>query len=324
MKIFGSISRLTSIIFRKNSRDITLRPNQATTYTAARDSQLPPGDADSVLVSENGSQALTNKTLDAASNTISNIADSNISATAGIVYSKLSLSGSIVDGDISNSAAIVDTKLDTISTAGKVSNSATTATNSNTPDAIVARDGSGDFSAGTITADLIGNVTGDVSGTAGNITATSNDTLTTLSALSLPGSQVSGDISGNAANVTGVVALANGGTGQTTALLALNALLPSQTGNSGKVLSTDGAGNVTWISNVATNSYSTDWVTGDGTTKAVTHNLGTLNVLVQVFDKTDGSEILIDSLLRDSTTTLSLTSSQAPGAAGWKVLILAI
>lgn len=39
-------------------------------------------------------------------------------------------------------------------------------------------------------------------GTAGNITATSNSTLVTLSALSLPGSQVTGNISGNAANIS--------------------------------------------------------------------------------------------------------------------------
>ena len=43
---------------------------------------------------------------------------------------------------------------------------------------------------------------GSITGTAGNITATSNSTLTTLSALSLPGSQVTGNISGNAANIT--------------------------------------------------------------------------------------------------------------------------
>jgi hypothetical protein len=64
-----------------------------------------------------------------------------------------------------------------------------------------------------------------------NITGTSNGTLTTLSALSLPGSQVSGDISGNAANVTGVVALVNGGTGTAAASAnaAFNALSPMTT-----------------------------------------------------------------------------------------------
>jgi len=56
--------------------------------------------------------------------------------------------------------SIANSKLITISTAGKVSNSATTATNANTASAIVARDASGNFTAGTITANLVGNVTG--------------------------------------------------------------------------------------------------------------------------------------------------------------------
>jgi len=53
---------------------------------------------------------------------------------------------------------IADTYLATISTAGKVSNAATTATSANTNSAIVARDASGNFSAGTISAALNGQV----------------------------------------------------------------------------------------------------------------------------------------------------------------------
>jgi hypothetical protein len=53
--------------------------------------------------------------------------------------------GVIVNADISASAAIVDTKLATIATAGKVSNSATTATDANTASAIVARSAAGNF-----------------------------------------------------------------------------------------------------------------------------------------------------------------------------------
>ena len=71
---------------------------------------------------------------------------------------------------------------------------------------------SGNFSTGTFTWPTFNQNT---TGTAANITATSNSTLTTLSALSLPGSQVTGNISGNAANVTGTVAVGNGGTGLT-------------------------------------------------------------------------------------------------------------
>jgi hypothetical protein len=74
----------------------------------------------------------------------------------GTVTSTMLLNGTIVDGDINASAGIADTKLATISTAGKVSNSATTATNANTASAIVARDASGNFAAGTITGSLTG------------------------------------------------------------------------------------------------------------------------------------------------------------------------
>jgi len=64
--------------------------------------------------------------------------------------------GTIASG-VWNGTAITDAYLATISTAGKVANSATTATNSNTASTIVARDASGNFSAGTITAALSGN-----------------------------------------------------------------------------------------------------------------------------------------------------------------------
>lgn len=59
------------------------------------------------------------------------------------------------------------------------------------------------------------------------------------------GSDISGNIAGNAANVTGTVALANGGTGATTQAGAANAVLPTQSGNGGKYLTTDGS-NVSW------------------------------------------------------------------------------
>ena len=75
-------------------------------------------------------------------------------------------------------------------------------------------------------------VSGDISMTrlgVMSLVTTTNSTITTLSALSLPGSQVTGNIAGNAANVTGVVAIANGGTGQITANAGFNALSPMTT-----------------------------------------------------------------------------------------------
>jgi hypothetical protein len=46
----------------------------------------------------------------------------------------------------------------------------------------------------------------------------------------------------------GVVPITNGGTGQITATAAINALLPSQTGQAGKVLGSNGA-NISWVAN---------------------------------------------------------------------------
>jgi hypothetical protein len=66
------------------------------------------------------------------------------------------------------------------------------ASSANTPNTLVERDGSGNFAAGTITANLTGNVTGNASGTA--------------------------------LNITGIAAVANGGTGATTADAARTSL----------------------------------------------------------------------------------------------------
>ena len=177
--------------------------------------------------------ATSNSTLTSLPNlaTVGTITSGVWSGTA-VNYNKLNLTGSIVNADISSSAAIADSKLATISTSGKVLNSATTATSSNTANAIVSRDASGNFNAGTITAaltgnvtgNLTGNVTGDVSGnattatTAGNITATSNTTLTSLSNLATVGTITSGTWSGTS------IAVANGGTGATSAATAVTNL----------------------------------------------------------------------------------------------------
>ena len=80
-----------------------------------------------------------------------------VTLPSGTVTSAMIADGTIVNADISSSAEIVDSKLATISTAGKVSNSATTATATAGNSTIVARDASGDFAAGTITAALSGN-----------------------------------------------------------------------------------------------------------------------------------------------------------------------
>ena len=105
-----------------------------------------------------------------ASNTAIAINGNQItSGTVGSSYISGSYTGITGVGTLTagtwNASAISDTYLSTISTAGKVSNSATTATSANTASAIVARDASGNFSAGTITATLSGNASTATSAT---------------------------------------------------------------------------------------------------------------------------------------------------------------
>ena len=129
--------------------------------------------------------------------------------------------GTIVNADVNASAAIADTKLDTISTAGKVSNSATTATDANTASAIVARDASGNFSAGTITADLSGNastvttnanLTGDVTsvGNATSIAAGAIVDADVNASAAIAGTKIDPDFGSQTIETTGVFSAAGG------------------------------------------------------------------------------------------------------------------
>ena len=161
---------------------------------------------DSTVATLTGAQTLTNKTLQDSTTFIVDNTDAtkkvqfdvagvttattrtmtipNVNGTlittgdTGTVTSTMIADGTIINADISASAGIVDTKLATISTAGKVSNSATTATNLNTASTIVARDASGNFSAENITATLTGN----------SSTATTLQTARTINGVSFNGS----------------------------------------------------------------------------------------------------------------------------------------
>lgn len=126
------------------------------------------------------------------------------------------------------------------------------------------------------TVSLTGAGTTSISGTYPNFTVTSNDqyvgTVTsvggtgTVNGISLSGTVTSsgsltlgGTLSGVSltTQVTGTLPIANGGTGQTTANAAFNALAPSQTSNSGKYLTTDGT-NTSWATVNAGASLSND------------------------------------------------------------------
>jgi hypothetical protein len=162
--------------------------------TAARTITLP-NETGTVVTSASSGVVTSTMILDGT------IVNADINASASIGLSKLAtgalpsgitvasaniVDGTIVNADINASAGIVDTKLATISTAGKVSNSATTAVSTNTANAIVTRDSSGNFSAGTITA----NLTGTASAIADN---------TVTSAKIVDGTIVNADVNASAA-----------------------------------------------------------------------------------------------------------------------------
>jgi ribosomal protein L35AE/L33A len=125
------------------------------------------------------------------------------------------------------------------------------------------------------TVSLTGAGTTSISGTYPSFTITSNDqyvgTVTsvggtgTVNGITLTGTVTSsgnltlgGTLSGVSltTQVTGTLPIANGGTGQTTANTAFNALAPSQTSNSGKFLTTDGT-NTSWAAAGSTISNDT-------------------------------------------------------------------
>ena len=90
---------------------------------------------------------------------------------------------------------------------------------------------------GTWNIDILGN-----SGTVTNGVYTTGSYSNPTWITSLSGSKISGDISGNAANVTGTVAIANGGTGQTTKTEAFDALSPTTT--KGDLIVSNGTDNI--------------------------------------------------------------------------------
>lgn len=68
-------------------------------------------------------------------------------------------------------------------------------------------------------------------------------------------------------------------------------------------------------------SFTDTWLTATGTSKTVTHNLGSRDVIVQVYDNDNFDTIEVDFVVRTSTNVVTLTSSQAP-ATSWRVLVL--
>ena len=128
-----------------------------------------------------------------------------------------------------------------------------------------------------------GTVTG--SNLSGTHTGTSSGTNTGNQTITLTGDVTGSGTGSFAVTYNGVVPILKGGTGQTTANASLNALLPSQAANVGKVLQTDGtntswqnfpgAGSVTTVGAVGTQGVTTS-VSNPTTTPTITIGLGAI------------------------------------------------
>lgn len=335
MKLYGSLSRLVAILFRKDGFDITTRPNQATTYTANRDVQLPAGDTAHVLVSRTSTDTLTNKSIDADTNTITNIDNNEIKAAAAIDATKIA-NGSVsntefqyldgvtsaiqtqIDSKVTGPASATDNALSRFDgTTGKlVQNS--TATLSDTGDLAIA---SGSISVDNLSLDantlastntngdisLDPNGTGAVSVAAAHVKLQSGTSASELRFY---------EPSGSGTNYSAFKAQAQAGDVTYT-------LPPADATVSGYVLSSNASGSLSWVSNASSSSFATDWLTADGTTKSVTHSLGSRDVIVQIYDGVTYETIEVDSEIRTDANTVDLSASEAPGTS-WRVMILKI
>lgn len=130
-----------------------------------------------------------------------------------------------------------------------------------------------------------------------NVTITGGGTVTSVAAsggttgLSFTGSPIT---TSGTLTLTGTLGIANGGTGQTTAQNARNALLPTQTGNAGRFLTTDGT-NVSWAV-----------VSGTGTVTSVAAS-GTQGVTI------GGSPITTSGTITVGLSNITPTSVAATG-----------
>ncbi len=218
----------------------------------------------------------------------------------GTVTSTIIANDTIVNADINSSAGIVDTKLATISTAGKVANSATTAASANGNDTIVARDSAGNFAADTITA----------SSFVGTATRASNLTGTTIG--SVPYQSASNTTSMLAPGANGTI-LTSGGSGAAPSWEAISSGSVTLAGDVTGAANANsiGTGAVTTAKLETSSSASTGVTTAKIADNNVTY--AKLNADAKTYDvPTSGTGVYFTASGDFTSASLSTASAQNP------------
>ena len=252
-----------------------------------------------------------------------NVTDALIELNSGLTTANSNDAGIIIErGTSGNNAAFIWDE----STA-KFIVGTTTATGASTGALTVT---AGTIQASTFDGDLTGDVTGNVSGSAG-----SADTLTTARNIAL-----GGDLSGSAnfdgsANITITATVADDShnhvisnvDGLQTALDAKAPLAsPALTGTP----TAPSASAATDTTQIATTAFTQDAIDarsyavniGDGTNTSytITHNLGTRDVIIQLYDASSYDTIFAD-VVRTNTTQATISFSSAPTTNDVRVLV---
>lgn len=134
----------------------------------------------------------------------------------------------------------------------------------------------------------------------GYVVGNGTDALSTLEVI--PGADIDGDISGNAENVNGTVAIANGGTGATTAAGARSNLAATTKYAVNNTTLNPSSGTVTWT---------------------VAHNIGTLDVTVQIRDLSDNALVEADVVITNTNTvTITWVAASTVTADSYRVVVV--
>jgi len=96
MDVLGNLKKVLSFVFRAGAYTITFKGDTVTPPTKDITINIPDGDASQILVTDSSTNTFTNKSIDADTNTITNIDNDEIRAGAAIDATK------IHDGSVDN------------------------------------------------------------------------------------------------------------------------------------------------------------------------------------------------------------------------------